>query len=147
MANEVLWKAPVNVAAPIDTATAIASNAGVLGSEYDNETNKKRFASFEIHVTHPTAPIATRVWFLYLVYANDGTNYEDGSGSLQPAKLHVHAFQMRNVNTAQILTCSVPLRPFKFKPLLWNDTDQSSSSAGGAAKTTLNMEVYGEDIQ
>lgn len=140
MANEVKFSTPTNVTSPISAGSA-AAGAGILGTEYDNETNKKRFAAFELDFTHSVAPTANRVWLLYLLYAIDGTNYEDGGASTQPGKMHVVAFPVRAVTTAQKVTMTVPLLPFKFKPLVWNDTNQSGASV------VLDMEVFGEEIQ
>lgn len=141
MPNEVKLTAPTNVASPISSGSA-AADAGILGSEYDNETNKKRFATFTINVTHATAATAGRVWLLYLLFAPDGTNYEDGGASTKPQKMHVAAFPVRNVTGAQkVVMPAIPLPPLKFKPLLWNATDQSGASV------ELEMEVWGEEIQ
>lgn len=141
MANLIKWGSPTNVSAPISSGSASAG-AGILGTQYDNEANKHRFASFELVVTQSTAPVAGEAWLLYFVLAQDGTNDEDGGTSVQPQKPAETFFAVRAVTTAQRVTrFSVPLPPFKFKPLLWNDTSQSGASV------TLNMEVYNEEIQ
>jgi hypothetical protein len=141
MPNEILNTSPTNVTSPISSGSASA-DAGILGSEYDNETNRKRFATFVLNVTHATAATANRVWLLYLVFAPDGSNYEDGDASTKPQRMHVSAFPVRDVTTAQkIVMPAISLPPFKFKPLLWNDTDQSGASV------ELEMEVWGEEIQ
>ena len=141
MPNLVKWSSPTNVSAPISGASAVA-NAGALGTEYDNETAKNRFATFELNFTHGSAPTANRVWLLYILLATDGTNYEDGDASTKPAKMHTIAFPVRAVTTSQRVTIpNVLIPPFKFKPLTWNDTNQNGASV------TLNMEVFNEEIQ
>lgn len=138
---ELLWSAPTNVSAPVSAQTVNAA-AGSLGSEYDNETNKKQFVSLELNFQHGSAPVANAPWFVYILYAQDGTNYEDGGASVQPGKLPVATFPARAVTTAQRVTISgIPILPFKFKPLVWNGTAQNSSSNA----VTLNMEVFGND--
>ncbi len=118
--------------------------SGSLGTEYDNETNKKRFAAFQLNFQHGTGPTAGRVWLLYLLYATDGTNYEDGGTSVQPRKMPACSFPVRNVTSAQVVTIPiVAISPFKFKPLVWNDTDQNSSSSA----VSLKMEVFDEEVQ
>lgn len=141
MPNLVLWAAPTAIATGISAGSA-AAGAGILGSEYDNETNKHRFATATLTVTHATAATANRVWLLYLLFATDGTNYEDGGASTQPAKLQTVAFPVRGVTTAQKITIpNIQLPPHKLKALLWNDTDQSGASV------TLELEVTNEEIQ
>lgn len=137
---EQLWVAPTNVTSPISGVT-INSGAGNLGSEYDNETNRHQMASFSLAFQHGSAPTAGRLWLLYLLYAIDGTNYEDGDGSTQPRKRAAAVFPVRAVTTAQRVTVHVPILPFKLKPLVWNGTDQNSSTSA----VTLSMEVYGVD--
>lgn len=140
MPNAVKWTTPTNVASPISGAS-VNAGAGNLGTEYDNETNKHRYAAFELTFTHGSAPTANRQWLLYLVYAIDGTNYENGGAALQPSKMQVAAFPVRAVTGAQVITVYVPLLPFKFKPLIWNDTNINGTSV------TLDMEVFNEEIQ
>jgi hypothetical protein len=143
MARELKWTSPTNVSSPISGVT-VNSGAGSLGTEYDNETNKKRWASFELTTGHGSAPTAYSAYLLYLLYALDGTNYEDGGAATQPAKLHVAAFPMRAVTGTQIVsTGPIPLLPFKVKALVWNNTNQNSS----ASAVTLDMEVFGEELQ
>ena len=141
MANLIKWGSPTNVTAPISGASINAA-AGSLGTQYDNETNKHRFASFQVTATHGTAPVAGEAWLLYFVLAQDNTNDEDGGTAVQPQKPAETFFAVRAVTSAQKVTrFSVPLPPFKFKPLLWNDTSQNATSV------TLDMEVYNEEIQ
>ena len=143
MANEIKWTSPTNVSSPISGVT-VNSGAGALGSEYDNETNKKRFASFEATLDHTSSPTANTIWKLYILYALDGTNYEDGSTSVEPNKLPVSTFPVRaNTDVQIIATEAIPLLPFKFKPLLWNGTNQNSATSA----ITLDMEVFGEEVQ
>lgn len=141
MPNEILNTAPTNVTSPISAGSA-SDDAGILGSEYDNETNRKRFATFTLATTHAIAPAAGRVWLLYLLLATDGTNYEDGDATTRPERFHIATFPVRAVTSAQKITFpAIPLPPFKFRPLLWNDTGQSGSSV------ELQLEVWGEEVQ
>lgn len=142
MVNAVKWTSPTNVTSPISAQT-VNSGAGSLGSEYDNETNKNQFAAFELRTTHGTAPTANSVWHLYILYALDGTNYEEDGATTQPKKSPVASFPVRNSTSQQAWAVSVPILPFKFKPVAWNATDQNSS----ATATTLDMEVFNDEIQ
>jgi hypothetical protein len=141
MPNAVKWATPTARTSGISAGSA-AAGAGILGSEIDNETNKDRFATVTLTVTHGTAATANRVWLLYLLLETDGATFEDGGASTQPGKMHTVAFPVRAVTTAQRISIpNVPLPPFGFKPLLWNDTDQSGSSV------SLEIETTNEEIQ
>lgn len=137
---ELLWAGPSAQSAIINGVT-VNDAAGSLSSEYDNETNKHTMASLELSFQHSTSPTAGTTWLAYLLYAIDGTNYEDGGTSTQPQKVAAATFPVRAVTTAQKVTVVVPVQPFKFKVLVWNDTGISSSSSS----VTLDMEVYGLD--
>lgn len=142
-AKALKWTDPVNVADPISGVT-VNDGAGALGTEYDNETNKHRWARFELEFQHGTGPTRGKQWKLFLLYAQDGTNYEDGSASVEPTKAHVLSAGARNVTTAQRVAMGYArIDPFKFKPLVWNDTGQNSS----ANSVTLHVEVFDEELQ
>lgn len=61
-------------------AAAIASGANYLGSAIDNATNLDDIADIEIVWAYATAPTASKTLSLHLLYAMDGTNYEEGAG-------------------------------------------------------------------
>ena len=122
----------------------VNSGAGYLGSEINNATDKRTGAVIELTFTHGTAPTANRVWLVYLLYAVDGTNYEDGGTSVQPSKQFHQSIPVKANTSAQKMTLRIPnLLPFKFKPLVWNDTNQNSSSSS----VTLKMYAFDDEIQ
>jgi hypothetical protein len=68
----------------------------------------------ELVVTYgvaPTANTGVSVWFLRAI---DGTNYEDGSSSVTPARLPDVVFPVRAVTTAQRVTRRVMIPPGTF---------------------------------
>lgn len=140
MANAVKFTAPSAQSAILNAATVNAA-AGGLSSEYDNETNKHQQAALELSFQHGVAP--TGNWLIYVLYAIDGTNYEDGGTATKPAGLPTRIINARAVTTAQKQTVSIDIKPFKFKVLVWNDTDQNSS----ASSVTLDMEVFSPEVQ
>lgn len=140
MANAILHTAPSAQSAIVSGVT-VNAGAGLLSSEYNNETNRHREASLELSFQHGSAPAGN--WLIYVLYAMDGTNYEDGGSATQPGKLPTRIIPARAVTTAQRVTVAVDLKPFKMKILVWNDTDQNSS----ASSVTLDMEVYSPEVQ
>ena len=131
------WAAPTNVSTGI-TGNTINDGAGALGSEYDNETHLNTFAAFELTTDHASDP-SGGAFYLYLVTALDGTNYEEGSASVRPSRAPDAVFAPSSSTSAQELTeRDIPIPPFKFKPLIWNDTGVNSDSSA----VILDMEVY-----
>lgn len=104
-------------------ATEIANTATGTGSEIDNSANLDALLSAAILYQYASAPTAAKTIKIHLIYAIDGTNYEDVGawnqiGAISPAadtNAHREA-RLRNV----------PLLPFKFKIVIVNvDTAQT----------------------
>lgn len=143
MANQLLWTAPTNISTGI-TGNTVNTGAGALSSEYNNESNRRRFLAIELTMDHGSAPTVNREWLVYVLYALDGTNYEDGGTSTQPKKNPAAAFPVRaDTNTLITSAVDIPIAPFKFKLLVWNDTDQNSA----ANAIILDAEAYDEELQ
>ena len=140
MSNAVKWTAPINLSTGISSVT-VNNGAGHLGSQYDNETNKYRFAAVSLTFQHGTGPTGT--WLVYILYATDGGTFEDGTSSVQPAGTP-YVIGTRAVTSQQRVSIpNIPLGPFLLRFLIWNDTGQNSSTTS----VTLDAELYNEDIQ
>lgn len=125
----VTWEGAASLTSGISGVT-INTGAGNLGSEIDNTTNLDRFLDVELSWQHGTGPTANSPWYVYILYAMDGTNYEDGGTSTQPTKVPAATFPAPNDTSAhKAARVNVPLAPFKFKLLVWNGTNQNSSSS------------------
>ena len=114
------------------------ANAGrsAAGTEINNATNLDRWGKFELAVTFGTAPSAGGYIEIYAVTAPDGTNYEDGSNTVDPGthKL-IDRIPVRAVTTAQRLTGrQFPLEPAKTKFLLLNGSGQAFPASGSTLK-------------
>ena len=141
MANEVKWKAPTNRSTGI-TSSAMNAGANLLSSEIDNETNLDRYLSLELTWTCGTAASENDVVEAYLLYAIDGTNYEDGGTSVDPKKTPITFFVDDGGTGVQKQTAvGISIKPFKFKVLLKSELDQN------AASVALDAETHNEDIQ
>lgn len=92
-------------------------------------------AEVELVVTFgvtPTANTGISVWFLREV---DGTNYEDGSASITPARAPDVVLPIRAVTSAQRITVQCMIPPGSFYPLLKNDgTGQAFAASGNTLK-------------
>lgn len=142
MANEVLWNAATSVSSGI-SSESVNAGANNLGTEIDNTTNKDRFLSFDLTFSCASAPTANTTIEVYILYAIDGTNYEDGDATpTDPTKNPAAAVAARNVTGAQrVAVTNIPIQPFKFKILIKSELDQNATSV------TLNAYTHNEDIQ
>lgn len=82
--------------------------------------------------TNPAASTGISVWFLG---QPDGTNYEDGSSSVTPARLPDAVFPVRAVTTAQRIVRRIAIPPGTWKALALNDgTGQALAATGNTLK-------------
>jgi hypothetical protein len=117
------------------SAQNIADGAGYVGSEIDNATNLDDTLDIDVAFSCSTAPTAYSILYVYVLYAIDGTNYEDGSTSVQSMGVPM-AVPARNVTTTQrVALTGIPIGPFKFKIAIWN-------SLGQTAVATLTARSY-----
>src|ERR1700682_538184 len=144
--GSVKWD-PTQIASLLTTQLDnLAAGAGSgLGAQYDNSdvANQFLFGMFQLDVTFGSAPTADTVVSLFLVPATDGTNYNDGGTSVQPQNFAICSFNMRNVNTQQLLSVwDVVIPPTKFKLMAYNGTNQNFPASG----STVKMIPYGQRI-
>jgi hypothetical protein len=141
--QKVLWTAGTSRTTGISGVT-INNGAGSLGSEIDNGTNKDQFVSLDLAFTAASAPTAGSPWYVYVLYAIDGTDYEDGGASTQPSKTPVATFGAPADTSAHRRNqVNIPLAPFKLKLLVWNATGQNSASNA----VTLLAYSHNDDVQ
>lgn len=110
---------------------SLANNAAALGSAITLTSAGYLLAEVELVATFAAAPAATSavsVWFLRDI---DGTNYEDGSSSVTPARRPDVVIDVRAVTTAQRNTKRCLLPPGTFKALALNDNTFAALAASG----------------
>lgn len=128
------WAAYTSRGSVLTTELNALASAGrsAAGTEVDNGTNLDTLGKFVLQVTFGTAPSAGGYVEIYMVTATDGTNYEDGSDSVDPGthKL-IDRIPVRAVTTAQRLSGRlIPLLPAKTKFLLYNGSGQAFPASG-----------------
>lgn len=128
------------------SAVSIAIGSNYLGAAIDNASNLDLQADVELVWSCGTAPTADKVLEVYLLYALDGTNYEDGAGNgtgtgdVDPkAPLIGAAPVYANTSSHRYLIRGVPLEPLPFKVLVKSELDQ-------AATVTVNVKTYREQV-
>ena len=139
MASELKWIAPTNRASGI-SADTVAAGSNEIGNEIDNQANLDRFAAAELTWICSVASTAGEVMELYVLYALDGTNYEDGDNSVEPQKAFDFAFAVRNLAASpqRVTVRDIQIAPHKFKILLKNDT----TIAATASSVQLHQRPY-----
>lgn len=125
---------------------SLANNAySAVGSVLDNGANLDQFAVAQLDVTFGTSPTVDTTVDLFAVPAPDGTNYQDGGGSVKPAAAYYcGSFQLRAVTTAQkIATPRFELPPCKVKFVAFNNNTGQAFAASGNTVTlfTFNLTV------
>ena len=132
--------------------TALASRANgyydickVGGSDVviDNAANKDMFLSITVEFASWT-PAVTDYFELYLLYAPDGTNYEQASSSYLPVPGRLWASESLSTNTtasAKRVVLWRPIRPFKAKVLWrWMGTNNTAASGNLMTWQTFNLD-------
>lgn len=125
---------------------SMANNALVLSSEYTASQTGYLYAMMELYISGmggtPTANTSFDFWFLS---KNDGTNYEDGSASVTPARAPDGWFNIRAVSTAQRLFYRAAIPPSgTFKILIRNNATGQALAASG---NTLKLRLFTERVQ
>lgn len=145
MAN-VRWETPSSWATALSSGLdSLADDGLALSGAISNNTNRYMFIDVELNLAsidlQSVSNPVIRVWFLSKL--SDGTNYEDGSGSVTPAKMPDIHFPLREINGAQHITMRGALAPNgDFKILLKNEAGATLAASGN----TLKYKMYGQTV-
>jgi hypothetical protein len=136
MPSNFLWAVGTQRNVLTTELNSLANNALVLGSAIDISTGAsdlgKLYADIELLVTFSAAPTANTSILVWILRTLDGTNYEDGSTSVQPLRLFDASFPLRATTAAQRITKRIQLPPGNnFKFLLKNDASGQAFAASG----------------
>ena len=148
MANKSLWAAaPTSRGNVLSTQmNALADNAFTAqGAEVNNSANLDTYGMFEFNVDPTAAFSAGAFVVIYMITAPDGTNYGEGSASVDPgADTWLLNIPLRATADAIIkMTKVFPLPPVKFKFILENQAGLVFPSAG----TTLQLFSMNYEVQ
>jgi len=152
MASKILWAPESEVSLLTTELNDMADDAIVVdGADYDNATNKFRFADFLLHCTaFDAAPGAGSYFELHIFYKLDGTNYADGeegdAATPTPSGNSLHGiFLIEAVNGSQYQqVLGVPLSPRAFRAAVVNKTGTDLTDV---ATHFLKMYPHNEEIQ
>ncbi len=125
-------------------SASVAAGSNYLGNVIDNAANLDAYASIEIVWQCIGAPSADKVLEVYLLYAMNGSDYEDGdgdgtgSGDVDPKSPLVGVAPIStDANTHRYLIRNIPLEPYPVKVLLKSGSDQP-------AVCSVNVTTYND---
>lgn len=145
----------IKLVAPTERNTGISgvfllNNANFLGSAIiQNDVNLDMYADIEVKWQYNTNPTIGKPLSVYIIYALDGTNYEDGAGIANgtgdvdpPASSYVGAASvMPDTSGHRTLLKNILLEPLPMKILIMNDATGQTASG-----VTLTMKTYNASI-
>ena len=116
----------------LDALAVTAGTQSTLGAEIDNSTNKYLLAEAEFLAGGTYTPTANGYIELWLLRAMDGTNYEDGSASIVPARRPDLIIPVRagTTITPRALASGLVIPPGKYKALAGNRTGATLPATG-----------------
>lgn len=148
MANVILWQDVWTSRSTVLTTELNSLTDGSrtnAGTEITNNTNLDQYGKLELSVTFGTNPSAGAYVQIHMLTAPGGTNYEDGSSSVDPG-LHtvIASIPVRATTSAQrLMTPVFQMQPAKTKFILLNKTGQSFPASG----STLTLYTDNDEVQ
>jgi hypothetical protein len=120
----------------------VGARDDTTSTQMDNTSATTRwgYAVCELNVQYASSP--TGRILVWLLPSYDGTNYPDGSDSIEPSVPPAWSIPIRSVTTAQRIVWPFPveLMPAKYKVVIKNDVDVAIDSAGN----TFAIKRYGD---
>ena len=143
--GEVTWTNYGSWTTAISTdLNALADDGLAISSAIDNSTNKKLFVDIEVYLASVDLSTQTNpAIYIWLVARTDGTNFEDGGASIEPARMPDAIIPLREVNGAQrVFARMLMATPDQAKILVQNKTGATLAASGNTTKYNL----YGETV-
>lgn len=148
MSTTFKWLAPETIVTQESTslnslANSTSESTGkVLGSAIANETDLYQLIDIEIvlaSITSGSGSPYIGIWFLYTL---DGTNYDDGSTTVDPAKAYAVTVPLKASYTGaqRVVIEDIPIPPLGFKTLLQNNSGAALASSGNTFKYRRHFE-------
>ncbi len=123
---------------------SLANDANKLGVAIDNTTSRDFYMMVEAYLASVDLSAQTNPSLsIYRIDSLDGTNYEDGGDTVDPAHQPVAIIPLREVNGAQRVVTKSPIviPPGKFKLLFENKTGAALAASGN----TLKYRIFSEE--
>lgn len=132
-------------AIPTASLNSIANNANAIGTTAINNSSVLRnryiqfdFALASIDLSTQTSPAV----YIWLLENTTGSTYEDGSGSVSPARNPDLIIPLRSVNGAQVVQGACNIKPGISMVLIGNRSGVTFASSGNA----LYYKLFSDEI-
>ena len=123
---------------------ALAAGSNATGSALDNSASQYLYGDFELYCGHSASLGSGGYVSMYFLVALDGTNYIDGSASVDPSATALVAnFPLRAIASGcqRITATGITLPNQLFQPLL--DNQAGSAATLAATGNILRYKLYG----
>jgi len=109
---------------------SLADEAGLLGS--DLGANDDFYVRLEVLIASVdlSAQDNPAIYIYYIKSDDNGTTFEDGSASIEPARRPDVIIPLREVSAAQRVMIDALFPPENFKVLYWNKTGAALAASG-----------------
>jgi hypothetical protein len=148
MPTAILWQTVPNSRGNVLSTelNALASGSRTnAGTAIDNSTNLDKYGYLELNVDFVSAPSAGAYCAIYMVMSLDGTNYADGSSTVDPGAdawvINIPILASTAAQNKQVGPIALP--PSKFKLILLNVTGQAFPASG----STLELFTANDEVQ
>lgn len=145
MAGTLKWQADAISTLLTTELNALANNTGsALGTAYPNDVNLNFYGDFELFInTFGGNATADSTVDLYIIPATDGTNYNDGSATINPVNFYRGSWSLRAAAVFRLTIQGVLLPPVPFKLCVFNNATGQAFPATGS---TVRMVGYREQF-
>lgn len=146
--SEVRWGAYDSIVNYLTTElNSLADDANVLGAAIDFTAagvDRKQYMDIDVYLASVDwSAQSSPAIYIWLLPRTDGTNFEDGTASIDPARAPDKVVAMREVNGAQRLFTRLLLTtPDQGKLLIGNRSGVALASSGN----TVKYYIYGEEL-
>ena len=143
--GEVTWTSYGSWTTALSTGlNSLADDALAISSAIDNSSNRDLFLDIEAYLASVDLSAQTNpALYVWLVSRTDGTNFEDGGTSVEPARAPDAILPLREVDAAQrVFARMLIATPDQFKILVQNKTGAALASSGN----TVKYSTYGQTV-
>jgi len=125
---------------------SLADDGLAISSAIDNSSDKKLFVDIEVYLASVDLSSSTNpAIYIWLIARTNGTNFEDGGSSVEPARAPDAIIPLRTgtgAMTQRVFARMLMATPDQFKILVQNKAGAALAASGNTVKYNL----YGETV-
>lgn len=145
--GEVTWTSYGSWTTALSTdLDGLADDGLAISSAIDNSANKDLFVDIEVYLASVDLSSSTNpAIYIWLIARSDGTNFEDGGSSVEPARAPDAIIPLREgtgAMTQRVFARMLMATPDQFKILVQNKAGAALAASGN----TIKYNTYGETV-